>query len=190
MKAAHHVFAALVTVVLTAFAPRLVHADVCVWRDPEQTMAKLFPEAIDYRTVTRKIKAATARKIEKLAGVPLDASERAEFNYYEITGRVGGKTQQVGTVLALAGAGEYGAIEVVIGLDPEARIVGVYIQRMREKKSKKLRANDFLGQFTGKTVADPVTLGDDIQPVKDANAASGTITVAVKKMLAFFEVLK
>lgn len=190
MRAALVVIPALVGLVLVAFAPRPASADVCVWRDPERTMAKLFPDAADYRTVTKKIKTATARKIEKLAGVKLDESEKVEFNYYEITGKVAGKTQQLGTVLALAGAGEYGAIEVVIGVDLEDRIVGVYIQRMREKKSKKLRSNDFLGQFKGKSVSDPVTLGDDIQPVSDAEAASRTITVAVKKMLAFYEVLK
>lgn len=164
-------------------------ADVCVWRDPERTMSKLFPTAKDYKTVTKKIKKDTAQKIEALAGVKLDDTERIEFNYYAITGKVGGKTQQVGTVLALAGAGDYGAIEVVIGLDNDEKIVGAYIQRMREKNGSKLRSEDFLGQFKSKTVKDPIAIGTDIKPVPEAKTASRTITIAIKKMLAFYEVL-
>lgn len=164
-------------------------ADVCVWRDPERTMSKLFPAAKDYKTVTKKIKKETAQKIEALAGVRLDETERAEFNYYDITGTVGSKTQKVGTVLALAGAGDYGAIEVVIGLDNDEKIVGAYIQRMRERSGDKLRSEEFLGQFKSKTVKDPIAIGNDIKPVSEAKTASQAITVAIKKMLAFYEVL-
>lgn len=176
-------------IAVLVIAPRPARADVCVWRDPERTMAKLFPAAADYKTVTRKITADVARKIEERAGVRLDDSERSEFNYYEITGKLEGKTQRLGTVLALAGTGDYGAIEVVIGLGTDERIVGVYIQRMRERNGDKLRSEDFLGQFKVKSVADAVELGMDIKPVNEAMTASRAITVAIKKMLVFYDVL-
>lgn len=47
-------------------APAL--ADVCVWRDPERTMARLFPQARDYRTVTYKLTPAQVEQIGKRAG--------------------------------------------------------------------------------------------------------------------------
>lgn len=187
MRASTSILCAVVATVVALSS--VASADVCVWRDPEKTMAKLFPAAKDYKTVTKKIKKDTAAKIEGLAGVKLDETERAEFNYYEITGKVGGKTQKVGTVLALAGTGDYGAIEVVIGLDNDQKIVGAYIQRMREKNGTKLRSDDFLGQFRSKTVKDPIAVGNDITPVAEAKTASQTITVAIKKMVAFYEVL-
>ena len=178
--------ALLLVAVLASSAAR---ADVCVWRDPERTMTKLFPAATDYRTVTKRITPEIARQIEQRIGSPLDASERAEFNYYEITGQAGGATRRLGTVLALAGRGEYGAIEVVIGLDPDERIVGAYIQRMRERQADKLRAEEFLGQFRGKSQADAFEPGRDVRLVAEAPAASRVVALAVKKMLAFYDVL-
>lgn len=182
----------LAALVCIAFmvASQSARADVCVWRDPERTMSKLFPAAGDYKTVTKKITAETARIISERAGVRLDDSERSEFNYYEITGRVDGKVHRLGTVLALAGTGEYGAIEVVAGLDNDNRIVGVYIQRIRERNGDKLRSEDFLGQFRGKSIADPLDLGKDIKPVSEAMTASRAISNAVKKMLVFYDVLR
>ncbi len=166
------------------------HGDVCVWRDPERTMSKLFPSAVDYRTVTRRVTADLARRIEDRVGMRLDDSERAEFNYYEITGRAEGGTKRIGTVLALAGRGDYGTVEVVVGLGTDDRVVGVYIQRMRERQSDKLRSDAFLGQFRGKSHSDSLELGRDIRPVEEAMTASRAVTVAVRKMLVFYDELK
>lgn len=165
-------------------------ADVCVWRDPERTMARLFPNALDYKTITKKVTPELARQIEERVGVKLDESERIEFNYYDITGRVDGRSQKIGTVLALAGPGEYGTIEVVIGLSLDERIVGVYIQRIRERAADKLRAAAFLSQFRGKTKDDQVELDASAVVVPHAEKASRTIVLAVRKMLVFHDVLK
>ncbi|HWC60796.1 MAG TPA: hypothetical protein VHC44_13965, partial [Verrucomicrobiae bacterium] len=101
-----------------------VRADVCVWRDPERTMQRIFPEAHDYKTITVNM-ADKVSAIEKQLGAKMDDSEKGEFNYYEITGASG---QKIGTIMALAGKGEYGVIEVVIGLDGNGKVVGAYIQ--------------------------------------------------------------
>lgn len=178
-----------VLLAIALLAPSVARADVCVWRDPERTMTMLFPSATDYRTVTRRITPDIARQIEQRIGSPLDPTERAEFNYYEITGRAGGTARRLGTVLALAGRGEYGAIEVVIGLDPDERIVGAYIQRMRERQAEKLRADEFLGQFRGKSHGDPLEPGRNIRVVPEAPAAARAVVLAVEKMLAFYDAL-
>lgn len=179
-------------IVIAAFmlVSTAAHADVCVWRDPERTMAKLFPNALDYKTITKKVTPELARQIEDRVGTKLDDSERIEFNYYDITGRVDGKAQKIGTVLALAGPGEYGTIEVVIGLSLDERIVGVYIQRIRERAADKLRADAFLSQFRGKTKDDQVELGKSAVIVPDAEKASRTVMLTVRKMLVFYDVLK
>lgn len=183
-------FGLLLVPVVLSFTPLMALADVCVWRDPERTMTKLFPNAIDFRTVTKRITPELVRRIEERVGVRLDDSERGEFNYYEINGRVEGRIQRIGTVMALAGTGDYGAIEVVIGLDMHERIVGVYIQRMRERNGEKLRSPEFLGQFRGKSKEDPIEVDHDIRPVSEAMTASRAITLAVKKMLVFYDVLR
>jgi hypothetical protein len=181
----------------TAFSARLLVAlalwlcaDVCVWRDPERTMQKLFPQARDYKTRTVKMTAERMAAIERAIGVPLEDTERKEFDLYEITGSLDGKPQKLGTVLALAGKGEYGTIEVVIGVDRAGRLVGAYIQRTRERVSKALQSPEFLNQFAGKTKNDGFDVGTDIKPASaDAENASRVVAFVVKKMLVFHDVL-
>lgn len=184
MKTIIQFIIALLLVQLTATS---AFADVCVWRDPERTMQKIFPAARDYKTVTAKMTPGWIAAIEKGIGTPLDESEKKEFDRYEI---IGANAQKMGTVLALAGKGEYGTIEVVMGVDASGKIVGVYIQRSRERVTRALQSPEFLKQFAGKTRNDGFEVGRDIQPASpDAEAASRVVAFVVKKMLVFYDVL-
>lgn len=180
---------AVAAITAAAFAPSRAEADVCVWRDPERTMTKLFPNASDYRTVTKRVTPELARAIEERAGVRLDDSERTEFNFYEITGRAGGRTERLGTVLALAGTGDYGAVEVVIGLGPDERVLGTYVQRTRERHADKLRSDEFLSQFRGRSAKDSPARWRDVRLVDEAPTASRAVAVAVHKMVVFYDAL-
>ena len=180
----------LALVLLIAFWTQISFADVCVWRDPERTMQKIFPQARDYRTVTLRMTPARISAMEQLLGTKLDESEKNEFNFYEITGVVAGKPQTIGTILALAGRGEYGVIEVVIGIDTTGRISGVYIQRSRERVTRALEAPAFLEQFRGKTKDDSLDVGKAIKPASAESAkASRVISTTIRKMLVFHDVL-
>lgn len=153
-------------------------------------MQKLFPAARDYKTITAKMTPAWIAAIEKGIGTKLDQSEKREFDRYEITGEVGGKAQKIGTVLALAGKGEYGSIEIVIGVDVDGKVVGANIQRSRERATKVLQSPEFLNQFAGKTGNDGFEVGKDIKPASpDAEAGSRVVAFVVKKMLVFYDVL-
>lgn len=156
-------------------------ADVCVWRDPERTMVRLFPQAQDYRTVIHKLDASRISRIEALIGEPLEPAEKHEFNVYVITA----DQRVLGWVLALAGRGEYGTIETVIGLELDHRIRGVYLQRIRERARSALQSDAFLGQFKGKSIKDSLS----VTLAAEAPAASAEIARVVKKMLAFDAVL-
>lgn len=165
-------------------------ADVCVWRDPERTMQKIFPQAQDYKTITVHMTPEKIKAIEEVLGVPLDDSEKVEFNFYDIIGSRDGKPEKLGTVIALAGKGEYGVIEVVIGVDGAGTIMGAYIQRSRERVTKALQADAFLTQFIGKTKANGFAVGADVQPASpDAEAASRVVASVIQKMLIFYDVL-
>ena len=170
-------------------APAL--ADVCVWRDPERTMQKVFPSALDYKTTTVKFKHDNVRAIETELGFVIDEpSQGGEFNFYDIIEAVGGKPRKMGTIIALAGKGEYGAIEVVIGVDGAGKIVAAYIQRSRERVTKSLESTAFLHQFKGKTRADTFEVGTALKPASaEAMAASRTVALVIRKMLVFYHIL-
>lgn len=158
------------------------YADVCVWRDPDQTMTKIFPEAKDYRTVDVRLTPTLQARIEKAIGRKLTSGEADSWTYYILVG-TGGKP--IGTVLADAEKGEYGVIEMVMGIDLSGKIRKLYIQRSRERKAKELASPAFLHQFEGKTVADTFEVGRTVTPVDGADLASKEITFGVKKMLVF-----
>jgi len=165
-------------------------ADVCVWRDPERTMQNIFPEARDYKTITVKFAPDKVSAIEKQLGAPIEEASQGEFNFYDIIGAAGGKPRKMGTIIALAGKGEYGVIEVVIGVDNAGKILGAYIQRSRERVTKVLESPAFLDQFKGKTKAGSFDVGSAIKPASaDAEAASRTVAFVIRKMLVFYQVL-
>lgn len=166
---------------LFVLLPQAALADVCVWRDPERTMTKLFPGAQDYLTVDRKMTPAIVTDIEAVLGKPLEETEKTEFSFYEIKA---GK-RSLGWVMALAGTGVYGVIETVVGLNPDGTVRGVYLQRIREPQRKDLSADAFLDQFKGKTLQDSF----DVKLVADAEKPSREIARLVKKMLAFHAVI-
>ena len=174
---------------LALFAPP-ARADVCVWRDPERTMQNIFPEARDYKTITVKFARDKVSAIEKQLGSPIEEASQGEFNFYDIVGAVGGKPRKMGTIIALAGKGEYGVIEVVIGVDNAGKILGAYIQRSRERVTKALESPAFLDQFKGKTKASSFDVGSAIKPASaDAETASRTVAFVIRKMLVFYQVL-
>ncbi|WP_156895468.1 hypothetical protein [Massilia putida] len=157
-------------------------ADVCVWRDPEQTMTKIFPEAKDYRTVDVRLTPALQARIETAIARKLTPGEADSWTYYSLVG-AGGKP--VGIVLADAEKGEYGVIEMVMGIDLSGKIRQLYIQRSRERKAKELASPAFLHQFDGKNAADTFEIGRTVTPVDGADLASREIAFGVKKMLTF-----
>ena len=153
-------------------------------------MQKIFPEARDYKTRTLKMTPERIGAIERALGEALHASERREFDVYDIVGEVRGKPEKLGTIMALAGKGEYGAIEVVIGVDPSGKVLGAYIQRSRERATKALQAPEFLEQFAGKTQKHDFNIGKGIKPAgAGAEAASQVVSFVIKKMLVFHDVL-
>ena len=182
--------AAVLFGVLLSLGVGALRADVCVWRDPERTMQKLFPAARDYKTRAEKMTPERIAAIEQALGERLEDTERKEFDLYDITGNADGEVTTLGTVLALAEKGEYGTIEVVVGVDRAGGLVGVYVQRTRERAAKALQAPQFLLQFAGKTKNDGFEIGKDIKPASpDALAASRVVAFVVKKMLVFHDVL-
>ena len=156
---------------------------ICVWRNPERTMRRLFPEARDYKTMTADISKAQLAKIEELAGVKLLPGQREVFQYYDMLGKRGKK---IGTLIAASQKGTYGAIEFVFGLNLSRTITGIYVQRARER-DRAFKKKEFLTQFVGKGPADLASLDELAGGEKSVGKAA--IVYGIKKEIAALEVL-
>lgn len=164
---------------------KIVFAGVCIWRNPDKDIKKIFPKATSYKSIIRRYNKRQKEIIERLIKKELDPDE-TEFTFYHIYMN----KKKIGSVLTHTEKGQYGAIEVVIGLDSLNRVQKVLIQRDREIKSKELRDENFLNQFIGKSYKDTIEINKTIKPVKGAEKASEAVSFSVKKMLIVYEILK
>lgn len=159
---------------------------ICVWTNPERTMTRIFPQAADYRTATKKISEQELKLIEARLGDKLLPGQRETYQYYKMLDSSG---SAIGYIIAASQKGEFGAIEFVFGLDSDLKIKGMYIQRARER-DREFRQAEFLEQFTEIhiTDADTLAIGKDI--VAQETVGTKAIVLGVKKELIAFDVLK
>jgi hypothetical protein len=180
----------LLAIIYSLLTANLVIAGVCVWRFPDKDIKTLFPKATGYKTEVLTYSKEEKVKIESILGAKLDDDE-TKFNFY----RIYKDTIKIGLVLTHSVKGQYGAIEVVIGLQNKydstgeyigASIKNVLIQRDREVKSKDLRSDKFLSQFINKTVKSKF---DNIKLIAGAEKSSQAIVFSVKKLLIVQKIL-
>jgi len=173
---------AVVTLVLLGLFAGTAFGALCVWVNPDRDLKNFFPGAKSYTTEIKKYNKEQEKVIEKRIDAQLDPDEN-EFKFY----RVKKDNKVVGTVLTHQARGKYGAVQVVVGIGNDDKIIGVYVQRHREPTN--LNKESFLKQFEGKTVEDPITVGKDIKPINGYNKSSEAVAFSVKKILVVHDVL-
>ncbi len=158
-------------------------AFICVWRNPERTMTRLFPKAKDYKTKTVAISAQKLETIENRIDTKVLQGQREQFQYFEMTNATG---EVIGYTLAVTQKGEFGAIEFVFGLDTNYTLKGMYIQRARER-NREFKKKSFLAHFKGSSVNDAEQLQD---PLKEkGNIGTKAVITGVKKAMVSFDEL-
>ncbi|MFW5785248.1 MAG: hypothetical protein ACOCW1_03595 [Chitinispirillaceae bacterium] len=155
---------------------------LCVWRNPERTMNKIFSDANDYRTVNLSISSQQRKEIEKKLGSELLPGQQENLSVFEMTDRAG---EKIGTIMAVTQKGEFGAVEFVFGLDLEGKIRGMYIQRARER-DKEFKKREFLDSFKGKALADVEEMAPKF---KEASIAVRAVILGVRKELIAYNYL-
>lgn len=172
-------FTSLIAIIFSFIEVAYAQEDYkCIWRNPERTMVRIFPEAVDYKTITKKITSQNIKKIEDKAGKLL-AGQREKFQYYELIA----EEKTLGYILASTQKGEYGAIEFVFGIDKDNKIMTIYIQRSRER-DREFKKREFLDQFIGKSL-------NEIENIKfKSTVGTKAIFSGLKKELTAFEIIK
>lgn len=156
---------------------------LCVWRNPERTMTKIFPDARDYKTMSIPISKEERKTIEERLGFSLLPGQQDRFQYFEMTGDAG---RTIGSIIAASQKGEYGAVEFVFGLDMDGRIKNIYVQRARER-DQSFKDRSFLDLFVGRSIGEWETFGT----IYGGDPTPGTRAViqGLSKELICFELL-
>lgn len=155
-----------------------VAASMCSWREPKSDMAAFFPGATGYHADTVVLSRHKVA-IEKRLGGAYHMDSTALYVY-----RIEQGGAVVGTVAVRRVAGPHGAIEVVAALDPNRRIAGVRIQRMREPEpaAKAISNPQWLGGFRGMS-ADSFDSPASHPLPPDASEAAEAVRTAVRSLL-------
>jgi Na+-translocating ferredoxin:NAD+ oxidoreductase RnfG subunit len=120
-------------------------------------------------------------QLASLLGRPATGDENALHIY-----RIYAQQTPLGAILTQRVKGAYGAIEIVLGVDPEGKVIGLRLQRNREPESiaASLQRPEWLGSFVGKRAADPWKLGEDIPTVgEEARNSADAIVQGTRSAL-------
>src|SRR6185437_13153562 len=99
---------------------------MCPWRTPQDDMKAFFPGATGYRQHLLVLSDLRTEVVNKLGPkTPIDANGIYSYTVLKAA-------TPIGNVIAQRTPGEYGVVEYVEAFDPNGRIAGVKIQRLRE----------------------------------------------------------
>lgn len=93
----------------------------------------------------------------------------------------------IGVALVLEEPGKWGPIEYMIRMSLEGVIEDIAVMRYTETRGRPIARKSFLRQFIGKTLLDPLELGNDIVAVSGATISSRATAFVVKKAIALYK---
>jgi hypothetical protein len=162
---------------------------MCPWRSPERDLRAFFPAATGYRSETLILSPLRMEIMGRLGpGVPLESNS---LYVYRVVGKAADKTSPQGTFLVRRTSGEYGAIEVVVAVGEDRRIVGIGLQRHRELPaiSAVMASRAWRSAFSGKSSTAAFRMGDDLPVVPVvARRSCAAVASAVRSLVIEFDV--
>lgn len=96
----------------------------------------------------------------------------------------------MGWTVALEGMGKINPITFLVGVDKQLRVLSVYVLEFKDIFGSEIKRRSFLRQFQGKTLKDPLKIGQDIDAVTQATISSQAAASTVRRALAIIEKLQ
>jgi hypothetical protein len=113
----------------------------------------------------------------------------AEENSLQVH-RVFRGTEEMGLIMTRRVSGEYGGIEIVLGVEPGGAVRGLRLQRLREPEliAAYLASSEWLDAFRGKRVEDPWQIGVDLPAVPGpAQPSALAVVEGVRSLLILLD---
>ncbi|MCX6842562.1 MAG: FMN-binding protein [candidate division WOR-3 bacterium] len=94
--------------------------------------------------------------------------------------------KKTGVALVEVQPGKWGPVKYVVAMDLAGKVTDLAVMSYVEQRGRPIATKRFLGQFIGKTVKSPVTVGKDVDAVSGATISSRATAFAVKKAIALY----
>ena len=155
-----------------------------VYLTEEEAVRRIFPEGREFAKGTVTLTAEQKTGVGERVGKRI---EEESYTVYRIL--VDDPNLPIGYGVVLDVIGKERPITFMIGISPQARIIGLEVLVYRESQGSEIRSKRFMKQFIGKTVEAPLKLGRDIDGISGATLSSRSTAYAVKKALALTQVV-
>ena len=141
-------------------------------------LPSIFPNAKNFIEKKTDLTPEKVASIEEEIGAKLRPEDLEPTFYIALNEN----EKPIGLALFLAVKGPNGVISGGVGLDMTGKVVKVEIHNHNEVAE--VAAAEFLKQFSGKGIEDKFKVGEDIEPLAGAQAASQAVALMPKKTLA------
>jgi hypothetical protein len=155
-------------------------APMCPWREPQSDLKRFFPGATRYEVETRILSGLRVELAQRLGRTP--TGEENALHVY----RIYQDKLALGAVLTRRVKGDYGAIELVLAVDPAGQVRGLLLQRLREPDSiaAVLKNPEWLHSFEGRNADSSWKIGGDITEVpSEARLSANAIVEGTRSLL-------
>ena len=145
---------------------------------PNEKLASIFPNAKNFIEKKADLTPEKVASIEEEIGTTLRPEDLKPTFYIAVNE----SKKPQGLALFLAVKGPNGVISGGVGLDMTGKVVKVEIHQHNEIAG--VAADEFLKQFSGKGIENKFKVGEDVEPLAGAQAASQAVALIPKKTLA------
>jgi len=136
-----------------------------------------FPTATEFAPADVLYKPTDIAEIERLSG------EKVRTRGEQVW-RAAASDQFLGFFIVDYVIGKHLVIDYAVALAPDGKVIRIEILEYRESYGGEVANRDWLAQFAGKTLSDPLELDRDIRNISGATLSSRHVTEGIKRVLA------
>ena len=150
----------------------------------EQARALLFPAAAQWQDKRFALSPEQVQTLGKLAGVP------ARSAAWALSQALDDKGKYLGSVVVDHVFGKFELITYAVGIDAKGAVTGIEILSYRESHGGEIRLPAWRKQFAGKTLAQPIKVGDDVALISGATLSCSHVTDGVRRIVGMLAMLR
>jgi len=178
--------ASVCLVIFLLAAVDLAMAHDTVW--PGDKLQILAPAAASFEQRNLYLADQQRQRLEAALGTALPVEDLQPSIYFSIVKKTpDGPSKRDEVILFVDADGKEGKIEIGSVITGQGRLARVHLFENKEDQS--LVAADFLGQFSGKSAAEPFVVGRDITAPAGQEESARAIAAAVRRSLLLVEEL-
>ncbi|MBC3883623.1 FMN-binding protein [Undibacterium griseum] len=167
----------LTPITLTLLAAASSSAFATQYLTAEQAQQTIFPEANRFKPLPLQLSTEQMKQVETLAGLPArSVSWRVTAAYQD--------EKLLGYVVLDEVIGKFELISYAVGLLPDASVRQIEILAYRESHGFEIRNANWRRQFTGKTAAQGIVVGEGIANISGATLSCTHVTDGVRRIAA------